>query len=389
MAIIFKDDSGDLLTDIDLANPYTNAIKNMDSVIKATKHITDRFTLQGEKNVLAEKDANTTALANDILAGKKIDWSRVDNTAIFGDKISEIAMRKQEFDAKDSNRKDMLTESQRRTEIMAANQLRDDESNEVKQALLGQKYNDAKVTADQLERERQKKLALEESVLQYSEGLMGKSADELAEILKNPPTNIPRRVVIAGVKRYREVINPNLPPPSDGYSVAGQAKLDAGIAKAQVPTYGDERELLRLTTQLQSPDDVTRELAYTELQQKFPEAVYSLSYEDATAAADTALTNDTSRNWIDDVFADFALTPTALNLTLSQKEIKVQKKLIKLRQTADKDKKTPRGAKIRKAIKDLEATARALESGDTSLDVDVVIKNLTKAAPGLKKILKP
>ena len=389
MAIIFKDDSGDLLTDIDLANPYTNAIKNMDSVIKITKNMTDRFTLQGEKNVLDEKDANTTALANDILAGKKIDWSRVDNTAIFGDKISEIAMRKQEFDAKDSNRKDMLTESQRRTEIMAANQLRDDESNEVKQALLGQKYNDAKVTADQLERERQKKLALEESVLQYSEGLMGKSADELAEILKNPPTNIPRRVVIAGVKRYREVINPNLPPPSDGYSVAGQAKLDAGIAKAQVPTYGDERELLRLTTQLQSPDDVTRELAYTELQQKFPEAVYSLSYEDATAAADTALTNDTSRNWIDDVFADFALTPTALNLTLSQKEIKVQKKLIKLRQTADKDKKTPRGAKIRKAIKDLEATARALESGDTSLDVDVVIKNLTKAAPGLKKILKP
>jgi len=114
MAIIFKDDSGDLLTDIDLANPYTNAIKNMDSVIKITKNMTDRFTLQGEKNVLAEKDANTTALANDILAGKKIDWSRVDNTAIFGDKISEIAMMKQEFDANDIFRNKTLSAGERR-----------------------------------------------------------------------------------------------------------------------------------------------------------------------------------------------------------------------------------------------------------------------------------
>ena len=112
MAIIFKDDGGDLLTDIDLTNPYTNAIRNFDGVIKEARGLANRFTLQGEKNVLAEKEANTAALAADIMAGVEIDPSQIDYTAVNGKEVNALMMEQQKFDQTSTYNNAMLAESQ-------------------------------------------------------------------------------------------------------------------------------------------------------------------------------------------------------------------------------------------------------------------------------------
>ncbi len=99
MAILFKDNGGDLLTDIDLVNPYTNAIKNADNVVGMVDKMQGMFAAQTEKNRLMEKEAVTGAAMADIMAGRKPNLEGIDPTTVDFNTLMNFAQKKTMDDA--------------------------------------------------------------------------------------------------------------------------------------------------------------------------------------------------------------------------------------------------------------------------------------------------
>jgi len=62
MAIIFKDDGGDLLWDANQTNPFDKAIAVADNIEKTAMGIQNRFDKQKESNLLQEQDARDYAM---------------------------------------------------------------------------------------------------------------------------------------------------------------------------------------------------------------------------------------------------------------------------------------------------------------------------------------
>ena len=107
MAIIFKDPT-ELITEVDLRSGGKDAAPYVAAAMKQGQEVLDMFKEQGDKNVLMAKDANTTALVADILSGKQVDMSQIDPYSVNGAEVTQAIADKQEFDAKELNRRDML-----------------------------------------------------------------------------------------------------------------------------------------------------------------------------------------------------------------------------------------------------------------------------------------
>ncbi len=113
MAILFKDNGGDLLTDIDLVNPYTNAIKNADNVVGMVDKMQGMFALQTEKNRLMEKEAVTGAAMADIMAGREPNLEGIDPTTVDFNTLMNFAQKKSIDDATATHQSVMQIEAAR------------------------------------------------------------------------------------------------------------------------------------------------------------------------------------------------------------------------------------------------------------------------------------
>jgi len=133
MAIIFKDDGGDLLTDANLSNPYENASKHSDNILKMANAVQQRFDTQGLKNELSMRESNTAMVAADIMAGKQVDFASIDPGAVNGKELTDLMMKKTEFDATQLHQGNTYAEQVRANEAReAANVILQEDRQEIK-----------------------------------------------------------------------------------------------------------------------------------------------------------------------------------------------------------------------------------------------------------------
>ena len=113
MAIIFKDDGGDLLTNYNPINPYVGMKESLRDVSNMAEKIQGRFDLAEEQSLKAARDANTMQVADAIMKGQPVDISSMDPSLVDVNTISNLYMKKTAEDNTAAYRSSSLAEQVR------------------------------------------------------------------------------------------------------------------------------------------------------------------------------------------------------------------------------------------------------------------------------------
>ena len=156
MAILLKAD-GQLKINSGATNPYIGIGGILNSIDASAKNIFDPIAEMNKSNTIEMKEANTSILAKDILAGKPIDFGAIDPGMVNGKELTDLMMKKTEFDADNIYKTGMMNkqveqmrlDAEHKAEVLklsGLDSLRDDTIAGYKAQLALDTFNDTKKT---------------------------------------------------------------------------------------------------------------------------------------------------------------------------------------------------------------------------------------------------